>query len=168
MFTGGGGSDTLTGNGGSDTFVYEAASDGMDKIMDFGWGSGESDDILDFSALSMDQGSNSEGDIVISTKNNVDVTSADVVILNSGSYSNSTNALNALLNGITTSSNKASDNDFLFIWERSSDNKAILTHLEDASENSTVNGSTLSDMAVFDDATVSNVATNAAADDFLF
>jgi Ca2+-binding RTX toxin-like protein len=47
---GGGGDDTLTGGAGADRFVVESATDGADRLTDFGLG----DDVVDLSALFTD------------------------------------------------------------------------------------------------------------------
>ena len=164
--TGGAGNDNLSGGGGVNSFTYTAANEGTDIITDFGW-TGATTNKFDFSAFSMDIGTNNTGDIVTSTANDVNITAADVVILNSGTYANNGAALTALLTGITTGSNKASDNDFLFIWENTS-NQTVVTHMDDQTANSTVSADALVDMAILTDSTVANVATNAAADDFVF
>ncbi|MEE9545202.1 MAG: hypothetical protein V3V55_06385, partial [Rhodospirillales bacterium] len=146
------------------------ASQGGDSITDFGWGSGATTNKFDFSGFSMDQGANNTGDIIMATSGtpDVNITAADVVILNDGAtYANSGAALTALLSGISTGANKASDNDFLLIWENSS-NKAVVTHIDDNTVDTTVTGDVLTDMATLNDATVVDVATNAAADDFVF
>ena len=169
--TGGLGGDTLTGGGGGDTFIYTATNEGLDTITDFGWNAGATTNKLDFSALGMDNTSTNVGaaDLVSFANADIDITGADVVVMDSGSsYTDAATALTALLTGITTTNNKDADNDFLFIWENSTSGNVVVSVVDDQTVNGLYSDAIVSDIITMSSTGISDAATYAASDDFIF